>query len=349
MRKQLIDWYKVNQRNLPWRNTTDPYKIWISEIILQQTRVSQGTDYYYRFIEKFPDISTLAAASEEEVMKVWQGLGYYTRARNLHHTAKTIINEYSGIFPSDYDEILKLKGIGPNTAAAVSSFAFKTNKPVMDGNVVRIVSRLFGVLHSVNSSVGRTIISNYVSQLMNQSSPDMFNQAIMDFGALCCTPSKPGCKHCPFNRVCYAYLHDRIEEFPVRKKKTEMKSRFFNYLDIRSQGFTYIKKRTNNDIWKNLYEYPLIETKSDMLLQDVIASDAWAILFNGIDTDVYGISSEYLHQLTHRRIKARFIRVVVNSQQAWIPVDYTRIKSEDIINYPVSGLMAKYIKEVVSA
>ena len=259
----LIRWYEEHKRDLPWRGENDPYKIWVSEIILQQTRVQQGWDYYLRFIDNFPNVKALAEAEEERVLKVWQGLGYYSRARNMHTAAREIMTKHGGQFPQDYDSILALKGIGKYTAAAIASIAFHLPYPAVDGNVIRIISRIFGICDDVTQPAVVKQITNICETHIDGKQPGIFNQAAMDFGAMQCTPKNPQCGECPFMRECYALHHQLTDILPVKKKKAEQKHRYFHYSVYLCDNHTIIEKRTGSDIWKNMYQFPLIETDSD--------------------------------------------------------------------------------------
>jgi A/G-specific adenine glycosylase len=253
----LINWYETNKRDLPWRNTTDPYKIWISEIILQQTRVNQGLPYYRKFISNFPKVEDLANASEEKVLKLWQGLGYYSRARNMHQSAKYILNELNGVFPTSYIEIKKLKGVGEYTAAAISSFCFKEKKAVLDGNVYRLLSRFFGIETPIDSNKAKKEFTDLLKHLISSEKPDVFNQSIMEFGALQCTPKKPNCSICTWKNKCVAFATDKTHILPIKSKKIKKRIRYFNYIVYKQQQNYFIQKRTSKDIWKNMYEFPL--------------------------------------------------------------------------------------------
>ena len=256
----IIRWYNKNKRDLPWRHTKDPYKIWLSEIILQQTRVQQGLPYYIAFIKKFPTIHHLSKAKENVVMKTWQGLGYYSRARNLHHTAKFISKNLKGKFPGEYDEIKKLKGVGDYTAGAIASFAFNKPHPVVDGNVFRVLSRFFGIKTPIDSTKGKKEFTREAEFLLDKKNPGLFNQAIMEFGALQCVPQNPDCEKCLLKQSCNALSKNLVDVLPIKSKKRKIRNRYFNYLIFRKNGKILIKKRTANDIWKNLYDFPMIET-----------------------------------------------------------------------------------------
>ncbi|MGE5424146.1 MAG: A/G-specific adenine glycosylase, partial [Syntrophothermus sp.] len=272
---ELLSWYRVHHRDLPWRHTRDPYLIWISEVIFQQTRIRQGLEYYNRFTGRFPDVNTLAGASEEEVLKLWQGLGYYTRARNLHASAIYIARERGGRFPDSYKEILKLKGVGDYTAAAIASIAFRIPEPVVDGNVMRFVSRYAGITAAVDSPEGKQAIRHFAAQRIDREDPGTYNQAMMEFGALHCRQKNPLCNHCPFVRECFAFRQGKISDLPLKKKKASLKDRYFHYFVIGDGEMFWLNKRTGKDIWKNLYEFPLIETASPVSPEEILLSDAW--------------------------------------------------------------------------
>ena len=301
---KLIAWYKQNKRDLPWRKTTDPYQIWLSEIILQQTRVDQGLNYYHKFIKKYPNIHSLAQASEKDVLNLWQGLGYYSRARNLHFTAKYISNELNGQFPSKHKEILKLKGVGEYTAAAISSFSYKEVYPVIDGNVYRVLSRIFGVENPIDSTEGKKVFKKLAAELINTKNPDTYNQAIMEFGALQCTPKKPKCEDCPFLLECFAYKNELIAELPKKENKIKQRNRYFNYLVIINDDAFYLNERKEKDIWQGLFDFPVFETSEPLnsfpllprlwrLEMDVITPQRLLILI--LKLLVIGRNAEGLH------------------------------------------------------
>lgn len=260
---QLLNWYKKHKRNLPWRATTNPYHIWLSEVILQQTRIEQGLPYYEGFTTKFPTLKDLATADEDAVLKLWQGLGYYSRARNLHFTAQYIYNHLKGVFPNSYTEIIKLKGIGPYTAAAIASFAYKEPVAVVDGNVFRVLSRFFGIYDDIAVTKTRAVFQNLANELILQKHPNLFNHAIMDFGATVCLPANPKCDSCIFNDNCFAFLKNEVAKLPVKNKKISVKNRYLNYLILRKNNEIVIQQRTEKDIWQQLFELPLIETASN--------------------------------------------------------------------------------------
>lgn len=265
---KLLQWYEENQRVLPWRGERNPYKIWVSEIILQQTRVQQGWDYYLRFIDAFPDVKTLAKASEEQVLRIWQGLGYYARARNMHFAAQQVMNDFGGHFPNTYEEIRKLKGIGEYTAAAIGSIAFSLPYPAVDGNVLRIISRIFGVCDDIADTKTKNKITEICQQLIDRQKPGIFNQALMDFGATWCTPQNPQCKECPFQSECYAFRQHMADTLPIKNNSIKKRERYFHFIINIYNNCTIIEKRTGKDIWKNLYQFPLIETEKNDVLKE---------------------------------------------------------------------------------
>ncbi|MDR2087406.1 MAG: A/G-specific adenine glycosylase [Dysgonamonadaceae bacterium] len=342
--KKLIDWYKSNQRTLPWRGTNNPYKIWISEIILQQTRVVQGLEYYIRFIERFPDVKTLADAEEQEVLKYWQGLGYYSRARNLHAAARTVRDQYAGKFPEDYESVLNLKGIGEYTAAAITSFAWDLPYPVVDGNVFRFLSRLFLIDEPIDTQKGKKYFTALAGQIMGNVSPGLFNQAIMEFGALQCIPSSPDCMNCPFCDNCPAYGKRVVSDYPVKKNKTKTKDLYLYYFHIRRNGFTYLYIRKDKGIWQNLFEFPLIESEKaiepEVLIKNAIFPEF--ISAENIDSLRFVVQNRK-HVLSHRILYATFIEVSLNEEPE-IPNTVIRIKEKDIEQYPVHRLMEYYMK-----
>jgi A/G-specific adenine glycosylase len=345
----LVQWYEDNKRDLPWRKTRDPYKIWLSEVILQQTRVAQGMDYFTCFTGRYPTIFDLANASEEEVLKLWQGLGYYSRARYLHQTAKTIVNSFNGLFPDTYESLLQLKGIGPYTAAAIASISFGKAYPVLDGNVARVISRVFGVIDPVNESIGKNKIEKILSSLIDKSIPGTFNQAIMEFGALHCIPKNPSCQSCPLLSICEAHSKRLVDALPRKSKKVKVTIRFFNYFIIKlkrnGQQLVYLHKRTGKDIWQGLYDFPLIETTESLSTDKLIESSDWNRLFKGIKTHLVSVSEEYKHQLTHRQIKARFYTVEIQHELNSNVDEFILVSENDIHKYPLPRLIDKYMEE----
>ncbi len=342
---QLLSWYDENKRDLPWRGTDDPYLVWVSEIILQQTRVTQGWDYYVRFTRRFPNVESLANASEEEVLRLWQGLGYYSRARNMHAAAKTILSRFNGKFPTRHTDILSLKGIGEYTAAAISSIAFNEPLVAIDGNVLRVIARLFEVEEPVQSTKGKRTIKELTKELLPKERPGAFNQALMDLGALVCVPRRPKCNDCPLADSCMAYAGGRTEELPVRMKKKKAKRRYFTYLHIRQNGNTFIRRRVGKDIWRNLYEFPLIETNEPIGLEMLLQNDEYNQLLGEAASLAIDGPFTYNHLLTHQQIHANFFRVTLRKEAVHAFMDqYEQIAEEEIEQYPVSRLMHKYIK-----
>jgi A/G-specific adenine glycosylase len=324
---KLISWYEVNARDLPWRHHSDPYIIWISEIILQQTTIRQGLDYYNKFVAAYPNVHALADASEDQVLKLWEGLGYYSRARNLHYTAQHISRELDGVFPATYKDLLKLKGVGPYTAAAIASFAYNLAHVVVDGNVIRFVSRLFGITKAVDLKPTLDEIQTKASHLLSYQEPSVFNQAIMEIGATCCTYKNPNCKECPVANFCVAKKNNIISSIPLKSKKIVKKKRFFYFFHVVDQGGqTIIQKRTDSDIWKGLYQFPL---------QEVVSFDVSPnISFLDIDTQDYDVKKSKLFKqtLTHQYINAQFIIIQLPhsidkvDQESYILTDNSKLK-----------------------
>lgn len=339
----LLAWYRENRRELPWRETSNPYFIWISEIILQQTRVVQGIGYYYRFVESFPTIDALARADEDEVLKVWQGLGYYTRARNLHAAAKLIVEKYDGVIPESYEKLLKIKGIGPYSAGAIASFAFKRPVPAIDGNVYRIIARVFGLFASPYTAKGKGEFFSLVSDLMDKKSPDSFNQALLDFGALQCVPQSPKCSICQFVSYCYAYRNNMIASLPVKAKKIVPKNRYFTYLLIRFNEYTFISKRKSNDIWHSLYEFPLIETDKLPLPEDLVNIKEWKQLLEGSNASIVYFSSPVKHQLSHQTILSQYVIVDISEVTEKLKNSYKCVKRGSVSNYSTPKLIDNFL------
>lgn len=339
----FIKWYHANKRDLPWRNTKDPYCIWISEIILQQTRVAQGYDYYHRFIRRFPDVTSLAAAEQEEVLKYWQGLGYYSRARNLHEAAKDIVNRFEGIFPQDYNAVLSLKGVGEYTAAAIVSFAWNQPFPVVDGNVFRVLSRLYAIDTPIDSGSGKKQIMELAQSLIDPKQADLHNQAIMEFGALQCTPQNPDCENCPFVNRCLGYATGNILLFPVKQNKTKTRNRYFNYFHIICHGNTYLRRRDEKDIWEGLFEFPLIETEELVAFETLKTTQQFNILFAGIEPSIFLISKTTVkHVLSHQVLYVTFYKVEIQSENINLN-NYLKIPVSSIDDYPVSRLIHRYL------
>ena len=312
--KILIKWYLQNKRDLPWRNTANPYPIWLSEIMLQQTRVAQGTPYFLSFTTEFPTVFDLAAASEEQVLKLWQGLGYYSRARNLHKTAQYIVTELNGIFPDNYNDLLKLKGIGEYTAAAIASFAYNECVAVVDGNVFRVLSRYFNIETDIAQACAKKEFAALAFELMPKDNPATFNQAIMEFGALQCIPKSPNCSICVFNESCAALQKKKVDRLPVKSKKIKVRNRYFNYIVANDENEnTLIQKRTSKGIWQNLYEFPLLETEKEENF-DFVLEQIQSEYFkeNSISSMLETNDKSIIHKLSHQHLHIKFWKVNVN-------------------------------------
>ena len=303
--KQIHAWYEINKRDLPWRNTQNPYLIWLSEIILQQTRVSQGMNYYLKFVKNFPTVKKLAQADSEKVMKLWQGLGYYSRARTLHETAKNITKNYNGTFPANYNELIKLKGIGEYTAAAIASFAYNLTHAVVDGNVYRVISRVFGIETPIDSTEGKKAFSEKANLLLDKKNPGLHNQAMMEFGALQCVPHNPDCNKCILKNNCTAYQTGKVNLLPVKERKTKVKVIYYYYAVIKQNNKYYLRKRKANSIWKDLYDFPMIESFRKISDKNVIHGLAEKYLSNKPYKIIHS-SNVYTHALSHRKIEAKF-------------------------------------------
>lgn len=306
----LLSWYSSQARNLPWRNTRNPYFIWLSEVILQQTRVDQGKQYYHHFTETYPTIEHLAKASEDQVLRSWQGLGYYSRARNLHAAAKQILNLYKGRFPDNYESIRALKGVGDYTAAAVASIAFNLPHPAVDGNVNRVISRLFCVDEDPQSTAGKARIRSISSSLLSQQAPGNYNQAVMELGAIICKPRNPLCDQCPVNAFCEAYRLQSTEQYPVKKAKAGTQTlRMLYIIPEDSAGFTYLRRRSEKGIWQGLYEFPLVQLPWPPPASEATPAELLQNHFPGLNGTILRISEEYIHLLSHRKLLIRFMHV----------------------------------------
>jgi A/G-specific adenine glycosylase len=345
--QKLEAWYIDYGRTLPWRGIDDPYRIWLSEIILQQTRIEQGRDYYHRFVEAFPTVADLAAASEEQVLRLWQGLGYYSRARNLHASAQYIM-EHGGKFPATFEEILKLKGVGRYTAAAIASFAYRLPHPVIDGNVYRFISRLHGISTPIGTDAAYREFESLLLKLIDRERPDRFNAALMDFGSLQCKP-QPDCTVCPFADECVAFRTGRVDLFPVKAPKTKPTDRWFLYFDLRwhqgNETYGLMQRRDNRDIWRGLFEFALLETDhrpDDSELRSVV--DSFLLDRFGCRDVSYTVGDELVHQLTHRTIHARFISIELPQEPGTYPPEMTALPVEKLEKMPVPRLIDKYLR-----
>lgn len=302
--KELINWYLQNKRDLPWRHTKDAYTIWLSEVILQQTRVEQGLPYFNKFLENFPTVGDFANATEAKVLKLWQGLGYYSRGRNMHATAQIVVKDYHGIFPNLHDELIKLKGIGEYTAAAISSFSSGEARAVVDGNVFRVLARYYGISTAINSPAGKKEFYTLANELLYQEDPALYNQAIMEFGAMQCKPKSPNCGICPLNQTCYALNNKVVNELPVKLKKATQKHRYINYFVCFEDGQVLVRERQAGDVWQHLYDFPSLETLRDEGENTKSFIDQVKITY-GNDAHFELISTKK-HILTHQIIHVRF-------------------------------------------
>ena len=340
----LINWYGQNRRDLPWRQQPTPYQVWLSEIILQQTRVNQGRDYYLRFVERWPTVTDLAQASEEEVLKQWQGLGYYSRARNLHKCARQVVEQHCGQFPADFEQLKKLQGIGDYTAAAIASIAFGLPHAVVDGNVYRVLARLYDIDTPININEGQALFARLANQLLNRDQPGLHNQAMMEFGALQCTPKNPNCLHCPLQAHCLAFDHQTVMQRPVKLPKVKVTTRHFNYLVIRTKESLYLHKRSGNDIWRNLYDFPCVESEAAMTVDEVVATQQFQQLIEGKPFTITKVSPIFTHKLTHRTILAQFIEIKLDEELLHIQTkDLFLTRESDLGNYPIPRLIDLYL------
>lgn len=330
LHNELLQWYESHRRDLPWRDTTDPYAIWISEIILQQTRVAQGLDYYLRFMSRFPAIADLAQADEQEVLLFWQGLGYYSRARNLHAAAKQIMQSYNGVFPTEYSQVRSLRGVGDYTSAAICSFAYNAPYAVVDGNVYRVLSRLLDDETPIDTTIGKRRFQQLADRLLDKNEPRLYNQAVMELGALCCIPQTPHCEECPLRQLCMAYAHQTAVLLPVKSKTKTIRERYFTHLIyINSQSQTLLQRREEKDIWHHLYQFPLVE--SDHLLGTAEVENEYLKENEQLVKEV-----ELTHVLTHQRINARFFVIKSVSLPKWNGSSVVSLSN--IHDYPLSRL-----------
>ncbi len=340
--QNIYRWYNINKRNLPWRETSDPYKIWISEIILQQTRVDQGWVYYQNFIKRFPDIETLALAAEDEVLKLWQGLGYYSRARNLHKSAKIIQQRHQGMFPQTYPEILALKGIGPYTAAAIASIAFNLPHPVLDGNVYRFLARYFGITAPVDSTAGKKEFERLAVEIMPDCNPGFHNEALMEFGALQCVPKSPDCLSCPLVDTCSSFADKTTGQLPVKEKKAGRRFRYFCYYLIDNGNSIWLEKRTSDDIWKNLYQFPAVETPKEMTDEEAVTFEP--AFLKGCTYTLKSLSSPKKHVLSHQTLHARLVHIELSKKTVHLK-QYMNVLKSDLYKYPVPRLIEEFAQK----
>lgn len=339
-RKGLQQWYEFNKRSLPWRQTKNPYLIWLSEIILQQTRVEQGLPYFEAFAKTYPTVFDLANATEEEVLKLWQGLGYYSRARNLHETAKYVVEKLNGEFPKSYDGLIRLKGIGPYTAAAIASFCYDEPRAVVDGNVYRVLARIFGIQTPINSSLGIKEFQQLADELLDPSKPSIHNQAMMEFGSQQCKPKAALCEKCFLNEKCYAYQKNAVAEFPVKEKKLKIKKRTLHYYVILdAQQRTVLQKRTQKGIWQNLYDFPLIEQDGQPSIEDITKLLA--------QNDIYALTKQWVwneepvvHKLSHRELTVYFTLLEVEDD---LSKHKDAVRWSELQSYAVPVLIENFI------
>lgn len=340
--KNLRDWYHKNGRKLPWRQTKDPYKIWISEIILQQTRVDQGLPYYYKFIEAFPTLKDLAEAPLDKVLRLWQGLGYYSRARNMHSAALQLIRDFGGVFPSDYVSLKKLKGIGEYTAAALASFAFDLPHPVVDGNVYRFLSRFSGCDLPIDSSVGKREFAQMAEELLDPTHAATHNQAMMEIGALVCKPVSPVCDECPFSMACHALIYDKVALLPVKEKKQKVRKRYFHYFFFNDGRHTYIRQRNSGDIWEGLYEFPLLETESENI--DIQNID-FPMNISRKGLILQGHPLRFRHLLSHQELIAHFWKIGTSGRLTEQP-GLKIVDLKDMNQFAFPRLIIRFLEKV---
>lgn len=339
--KKLLSWYTENKRSLPWRDTKDPYKIWLSEIILQQTRVAQGLPYYLKFVEKFPTVFSLSKAKEQEVLRLWQGLGYYSRARNLHHCAKEVVEKFQGKFPNNFHDLQKLRGIGSYTAAAIASFSFHEPVAVVDGNVFRVLSRVFGIDKDISDPKTKKLFFDLGNKLISKVHPDEFNQALMEFGATHCLPKNPLCNECIFKKQCIANTQDLQTVLPVKSKKQKIRKRYFYYFVIRKGKKIMMRKRSEKDIWHGLFDFYLIESTKPKSIDKLLSENK---VFKRIERSE--VSKTYKHILSHQHLMTRFISVSsfeISSEQ--LKNGYTYYSLNALIKLPKPVLILQYLKD----
>lgn len=339
----IMEWYSHHKRDLPWRHTIDPYVIWLSEIIMQQTRVEQGMPYFNRFAERYPTVADFASAQEDEILKLWQGLGYYSRGRNMHFTAQMVMEEHGGYFPSDYDSLLKLKGIGEYTAAAISSFSTNEVRAVVDGNVFRLLARYFGIDIPINTGQGKKVFTEIANQLIDKKQAGIYNQAAMEFGSLVCKPKNPDCPLCPLRPGCAAYLAGRITELPVKIKSKKIRERYFNYIIAINKDGILMNKRGPNDIWENLYELPLFETETLIAAGSLTSQEDFVNSF-GNCVHIKSVAGPVKHILSHQKIYATFIEIENYPEKLTLPNSWVYVKIQDIESLAQPKLIFHFFK-----
>ncbi|HMV07728.1 MAG TPA: A/G-specific adenine glycosylase [Cyclobacteriaceae bacterium] len=341
--KKVVQWFEKNKRDLPWRETKDPYRIWLSEIILQQTRVSQGLPYYLKFVEAFPSVYDLANAPEQKVLRLWQGLGYYTRARNLHKCAKEVVARYNGIFPGTFDELKTLPGIGDYTAAAIASISFGQPVAVVDGNVFRVLARIFGIEIPINTPEGKRIFFKLANELVPQKNPDVHNQAMMEFGARFCTPRNPCCETCTFQKDCFAIKNSLQHQLPVKLQLKKARKRYFYYFVIQKGNSFLMKKREEKDIWHGLYDFVAIETKRPVDPEKLfMENDSLKKFRNGKLSDISGM---YKHILSHQLIYSRFTQISLSRDVALNGSGLKFYSLKKLADLPKPVLISKFLSD----
>jgi A/G-specific adenine glycosylase len=342
----LQQWYAIQKRDLPWRKTRSPYLIWLSEVILQQTRVNQGIDYYRRFISRYPRIEDMANAPLDDILKLWQGLGYYTRARNMHETAKFIVNNLEGVFPGTFEGLLKLRGIGRYTAAAIASICYKEPVAVVDGNVFRVLARFYGIHEPIDSARGRLAFESRAAGILDRSNPGMHNQALMELGALLCVPRNPRCDACPLGADCVALARGIIDLLPLKSDKRQQRNRYFNYIFLHCGGYTWLSKRTGKDIWNSLYEFPLIETAGPVTGEELFSLPAWSDLPRVPGFRIIGSPQKYIHQLTHQTLHCTFYNIFIDEPEVEYSPPLLKTEISTLGLYPVPRLIENYLADL---
>lgn len=343
----LIKWYLTHKRDLPWRDTHNPYYIWLSEIILQQTRVEQGLPYYNKFIANYPTVQKLAQANDNDVMKLWQGLGYYNRAANMLKTARILAHDYKGEFPKTYNQLIELKGIGPYTAAAIASFAFNESHAVVDGNVYRVLSRLFSIDEPINGTKGKKLFAELAQDLLNTNAPATHNQAIMELGAVVCKPKQALCGQCVLRLQCEAYKQNKVYDFPVKEKKRKPIARYLNYLYITDhKGNTYLRQRNNDGIWNNLFEFPLVESETEITATDLLHHPKTKELLNKLPDELVPMFATK-HQLTHQTLHAVFWKVSGKQIKPAANKGFVQVSAADIQTFAVPRLLERFLDTIL--
>lgn len=341
----LIKWYHSNKRDLPWRKARSAYNTWLSEVILQQTRVNQGLQYYNRFVQKYPRVEDLANAPLDEVLKLWQGLGYYTRARNMHETARLVVRDFKGVFPSNYQALLSLRGIGPYSAAAIASIAFNQPVALVDGNVFRVLSRLYGITTPIDNAAGKAAFAGMANDLLNKDDPGTHNQALMEFGSLVCTPRNPLCHNCVLASLCLAKELGIAETLPIKEGRVKMRTRYFYYLFVRMDNTTLLHKRTGNDIWNSLYEFPLIEKETAVTLKSLVSLSPWKEMDCGKEISA-ATERTYKHKLTHQTLHCAFYMVESDSDCRTASSEFIVVPFQNLKDYPVPRVIDRYLNDL---